>query len=197
MFNFKRLFLLDINETKRLIRSRIEEEAEECFENERIDGYATGAIDFGEDISLLLPHQKEELRVRSLADLKSIRNSICYLWEKMICRTAGFQVWVDFTTKLTFVASIVCVFLKIYQLALIFVLISLILYLFTKSNTVFSKVMFIVCGSCFVSDRLLGLYNRYGRTEASIHFADYRNLSHIDDQRDIWVFTTSHKNPPG
>jgi hypothetical protein len=53
--------------------------------------------------------------------------------------------------------------------------------------------MYILCGSFIISDKLLVEYHLYGRMEASVYYADYRNFSHIDEQKNTWVFTTSHK----
>ncbi len=193
MLDLRRLFLMDINETKRLIRDRIEMMAEECYENERINGFATGAIEFGDEVLNLVPMQKEELRIRSLHDLKEIRGEICGLWMTMIDRTAMFQVIIDAATKLTFIASIVFLFFKLHYVALFFFLYSLLLFLLTKTKTIFPTVMYVLCGSFIISDKLLVSYHMYGRMEASIYYADYRNFSHIDQQVDTWVFTTSHK----
>lgn len=195
--SLKRLFLMDINETKQMIRDRIETQAEQAFEDERLNGFSIGAIEFGDDVSELVPEQKEELRIRSNKDLKIIQNEIVLLWGDLIERTANFQVGTDIAIKVSFIASVLCVVLKFYESALVLVSASLALYLISKTKRLFPQIMYILCGSFVISDKLLVLYHKYGRLEAAILFADYRNLSHITEHRKIWVYTTSHKSSPG
>lgn len=184
---------MDVAETKRMVRNRIEIGAEEYFEKERINGFTVGALDFGDTISELVPMQKEELRIRSIHDLSNIRDAICKEWGKLIDRTALFQVGIDFTIKITFIVSILFLFLHWHKISIVFILISLILYAITIIPGMFPLVMYYVCGSFIISDHLLILYHQYGRVEASIYFADYRNFSHINEKENTWVFTTSHK----
>ena len=185
-----------IDEAKDLIRKRIEYTAEGTFEDERRKAYAEGALSFGENIELMTLDDREKLRLKCQRDLKEKRNDIVSLWEKMIERTAYFQIEFEIVARLVFFVALICFLFSIYTAAIVFGIVTIILFIISIIPGLFQTVMFILTGLGFISDRLLVRYTEYGRIEAALYFADYRRLTRVREQQQTWIFTTSHKNPP-
>lgn len=191
--SLKRLFFHDLNETKLLIRRRIEEEAEATFENERRKEYALGALEFGEDIMLMTNAQKEERRIKYLKELELRRTTINMLWERMIERTAKFQISIDIFNFVGLIAGLLALVFGFFEAGIVLFIAILIVFLFSKTPRLFQIVMYLACGSGHISDMLLEEYSQYGRLEAAITFADYRGFYLSGgDGRKKWIFTPSH-----
>lgn len=182
-----------VRETKDLIRERISNTAESVFEDERRKGYAEGAIEFGEEIEQMVVLEKEQLRNNFSRDLSLKRSNIITLWETVINRTTSFQIWFEIVIRLTFFIALFSLLFSAYRIAIIFGIFTAISFIVSVVPGLFQTVMFISTGCCQISDRLLMAYYQYGRIEAALYFADYRDISKISETQKHWIYTTSHK----
>ncbi len=196
MYALLSLFLNIHKDASRLIRERIEFTAEETFENSRRKSFAESSIELGESISNMSDSEREELRVQCLRDLDEQRFDIYYLWETIIRRAASFQIVFEITTWIIFLITAISVFVKSPTFIVVFGIASIIFLLISKTPTLFRWTMYVSTGLNRVTMKLLDAYYRYGRLEAAITFADWRDISHVSKTQQKWIFTTSHKDPP-
>ena len=182
-----------IRETEDSIRKRIGDIAESTFEDERRKGYTEGALEFGEEICSMVTIAKEKIRNDCSRDLDSKKVDIVRLWETIISRTASFQIYFVVTTRLIFFASIICLIFGGYTAAIILGIITVLSFIVSVVPGLMQFIMFILTGSFRISDKLLVKYYEYGRMEAALFFADYRDISRIQERQKTWVYTTSHR----
>lgn len=188
----KSLFEYEYNSMRRLIRDRIEAQAEGVFEDERKKGYVEGMLEFCENVERMPKDDKEELRRECLEVLDDQTKKIFLLWDTLIHRTAVFQMVIPL---LDFVMAIISTFLFIlglYKACLVVFIITIILFLFSISKRLFPTIMYALMGSWIISDKLLVEYYLFGRTEAVLQMADYRDLSHVNEAKHKWIFSASH-----
>lgn len=190
--SIREIILMDIRETKQIIRQRITNYAEEEFEKERVAGCSVGAFEFGDEILEMSHFQKESLRIKCNKDLEEQRKEIYNLWETVISRSAEFQIRVDYTKKAFVIAIILSLLFRLYPTAIVLLVFSVLLFLFTKMKRLFQAIMFVLTGCGKLSDELLEAYHKYGRLEAAILLADYRDISRISERQKTWVYTTTH-----
>ncbi|MBP5674975.1 hypothetical protein J6W91_01450 [Candidatus Saccharibacteria bacterium] len=191
-----RFFIADYDDTKRIIRTRIEEIAEEEFEKYRRDAYAKGMIEFVDDIEVMTNNQKEELRVENVKDLEKSKNRIAQLWDLLASRTAKFQIMFSAFLKIGTVAALLCFFFGYRSSALAIFVIVAVAFVISLMKGLFSKIMYVFNGSFLIMEELIDEYEQYGYTEAALCLADYRNISRSAERRNEWIFTPTHKNPP-
>ncbi len=182
-----------IRETENSIRERIGDMAEGTFESERRKGYAEGALEFGEEISAMVTNEKEQLRNNFSKDLDLEKTYIVKLWETVISRTASFQIYFVITIRVAFFAAVLCFILSAYPVAIALSIFTVISFIISVVPGLMQFVMFTLTGSFRISDKLLVAYYKYGRIEAGLFFADYRDISRIREQQKKWIYTTSHK----
>ena len=190
--SIKRLFCADLNETKRIIRDRIEGEVEGTLEDERKEAFSLNAIELCDSIACMATQQKEVMRIDTLKQLDEQRSRIITLWELFITRTALFQIWTDIFAKVGVIAAVVAFFLKAYGVALAIFAFALIFILMPLFGDLYSEISYITTGSGLIFDTLLEEYNRYGKLEARLFLADYRGLSHFKRDQKRWIYTTTH-----
>ena len=188
----KRLFCADLNETKRIIRDRIEDEVEGTLEEERAESFSLNTVELCDSISCMATQQKEVMRIDTVRQLEDQRSKIIALWELFIMRTALFQILTDAFAKIWAIITIIAFLLKLYGVAITALLIALVFIIMPLFGDLYSQVSYITTGSGWIFDTLLKEYNRYGRLEARLFLADYRGLANFKREQKNWIYTTTH-----
>lgn len=194
--SIRRLFYTDFKETRRIYQKEFETNVEATLEEERVDGYAEFALEYGERLARCPVSERENLRIRSLNDLDKKRNEIVELINVFIDRSAWFVVMFDAIIRISIIATILTAIFSCYNVAIVLLVFILILHLISQFGAVFAGVSFFLTGSGALFEELLGKYHSYGCSEAALFFSDYRNLSKAGEKQKIWVYTTSHKTAP-
>jgi|GEM_PF-5214276 len=188
-----RYFERELRDVKHEIRRRIEEQAEFVFEEERENGYVECMLEICDDVEIMTHEQKESLRLECLRELNVLRREIESLWEKQIDRTARFQVGTNIFILVGLIATALMFIFGYYNSAIFSITIIVAVIMISKINALYSQIMYFFTATWAISDQLLVTYNKYGRTEAALKLADWRDFSkNITDERK-WIFSTTHK----
>ena len=188
----RRLFCADFDETKRIIRDRVQVEVENTLEEEREESFSLNTIELCDSISCMATQQKEVMRIDTLRQLEDQRFKIIALWELFITRTALFQIWTDIFSRVGIIIAVIAFFCKIYGIAIVAFFFAMIFIVISLSENLYSQASYLATGSGRIFDMLLEEYNRYGKLEARLFLADYRGLSHFKKGQKRWIYTTTH-----
>ena len=185
-------FKRDFKETEQEIRKQIEEGMEPIFEEEREKGYAECALEVCDEVSIMTARQKEDLRIKCLAELKKIEQEARQIWDRQIRKMTIFHIG---TFYFMFFGSILTVFLlglRLWTPTIISSIVVLVVFIISRISSIYAKIMAVFISAWKASEKLFILYNRYGRTEATLKMADYRGFSKKQIEERRWIFSTTH-----
>ena len=185
-----------IDNAKRDFEKLIEINVEETLEEERDESYAKSLLELCDKIAVMANSQKDVMRVDTIKKLEDQRDKINALWKEFVDRTIMFSVWFDVYIRFGILFSITALLLKLYVVALVFLVASIALIISGHIEIVYNKLSYFFTGSRRFVEELQDAYARYGKLEAKLYLSDFRGMTHVEKDQKSWVFTTSHKKAP-